>query len=34
MGGGILTEKDRPGFWEANGYHMRGDPWQEQRYSL
>ena len=24
---------DRPGFWESNGYHMRGDPWQEQRYS-
>ncbi|PWT99760.1 MAG: oxidoreductase [Terriglobia bacterium] len=28
-----LTEKDRPGFWEANGYHMRGDPWTEERYS-
>lgn len=24
---------DRPGFWEANGYHLRGDPWAEQRYS-
>jgi DMSO/TMAO reductase YedYZ molybdopterin-dependent catalytic subunit len=24
---------DRPGFWERFGYHMRGDPWQEQRYS-
>ena len=24
--------QDKPGFWEANGYHMRGDPWQEQRY--
>ncbi|MBV9579743.1 MAG: sulfite oxidase-like oxidoreductase [Chloroflexi bacterium] len=23
---------DRPGFWEQYGYHMRGDPWQEQRY--
>lgn len=23
---------DYPGFWEANGYHNRGDPWQEQRY--
>jgi len=23
---------DRPGFWESNGYHMRGDPWTEQRY--
>lgn len=24
---------DRPGFWERNGYHNRGDPWAEQRYS-
>ena len=23
---------DRPGFWEQNGYHMRGDPWKQQRY--
>lgn len=22
-----LLEKDRPGFWEEGGYHMRGDPW-------
>lgn len=22
-----------PGFWEQNGYHMRGDPWQEERYA-
>jgi DMSO/TMAO reductase YedYZ molybdopterin-dependent catalytic subunit len=27
-----LVEKDRAGFWEANGYHMRGDPWAEERY--
>ena len=27
-----LVEKDRPGFWEANGYHMCGDPWTEERY--
>jgi DMSO/TMAO reductase YedYZ molybdopterin-dependent catalytic subunit len=27
-----LLEDDRPGFWEANGYHMRGDPWAEERY--
>lgn len=27
-----LTSEDRPGFWEQNGYHMRGDPWKEQRY--
>jgi DMSO/TMAO reductase YedYZ molybdopterin-dependent catalytic subunit len=24
---------DQAGFWEKNGYHMRGDPWREQRYS-
>ncbi len=23
---------DQPGFWERNGYHMRGDPWAEERY--
>ncbi len=23
---------DRPGFWEQNGYHMYGDPFQEQRF--
>ncbi len=23
---------DAPGFWEGYGYHMRGDPWHEQRY--
>jgi DMSO/TMAO reductase YedYZ molybdopterin-dependent catalytic subunit len=28
-----LIASDRPGFWESNGYHMRGDPWSEQRYS-
>jgi DMSO/TMAO reductase YedYZ molybdopterin-dependent catalytic subunit len=27
-----LMEHDRPGFWEANGYHMRGDPWRQERY--
>ena len=27
-----LTAQDRPGFWESNGYHDRGDPWLEQRY--
>jgi DMSO/TMAO reductase YedYZ molybdopterin-dependent catalytic subunit len=27
-----LIAADRPGFWEANGYHMRGDPWTEERY--
>lgn len=27
-----LLDHDQPGFWEANGYHMRGDPWGEERY--
>lgn len=27
-----LTERDRAGFWERNGYHMRGDPWREERF--
>jgi DMSO/TMAO reductase YedYZ molybdopterin-dependent catalytic subunit len=27
----LLTE-DWPGFWEQNGYHMRGDPWGEERF--
>ena len=27
-----LTPTDEPGFWEAAGYHNRGDPWAEQRY--
>jgi DMSO/TMAO reductase YedYZ molybdopterin-dependent catalytic subunit len=28
----VLTIEDEPGFWEAAGYHNRGDPWREQRY--
>jgi DMSO/TMAO reductase YedYZ molybdopterin-dependent catalytic subunit len=24
---------NHPGFWEVNGYHDRGDPWSEERYS-
>ena len=28
----FVTE-DTPGFWEVRGYHNRGDPWAEQRYS-
>jgi DMSO/TMAO reductase YedYZ molybdopterin-dependent catalytic subunit len=27
-----LRGQDEPGFWETNGYHLRGDPWREQRY--
>ena len=29
-----LLDQDRAGFWEKNGYHMRGDPWAEERYSV
>ncbi|WP_138731527.1 molybdopterin-dependent oxidoreductase [Modestobacter excelsi] len=28
-----LTRANEPGFWETFGYHDRGDPWLEQRYS-
>ena len=28
----FVTE-DKPGYWEVRGYHNRGDPWLEQRYS-
>ena len=31
--GAELMKEDRAGFWEANGYHMRGDPWTEERHS-
>lgn len=27
-----LIQGDQPGFWEQYGYHMRGDPWREERY--
>src|SRR5262249_423012 len=27
-----FMDADRPGFWEAHGYHIYGDPWKEQRY--
>lgn len=28
-----VTDEDRAGFWEVNGYHMHGDPWTEERFS-
>jgi DMSO/TMAO reductase YedYZ molybdopterin-dependent catalytic subunit len=28
-----FMDHDQPGFWEANGYNMHGDPWKEERYS-
>ncbi|HEX6643709.1 MAG TPA: sulfite oxidase-like oxidoreductase [Gemmatimonadales bacterium] len=27
-----LLREDRAGFWEEGGYHMRGDPWDEERF--
>lgn len=28
-----FTEHNHPGFWERNGYHMKGDPWKEERFT-
>jgi DMSO/TMAO reductase YedYZ molybdopterin-dependent catalytic subunit len=28
-----FLDRDEPGFWEQLGYHIYGDPWQEQRYA-
>jgi DMSO/TMAO reductase YedYZ molybdopterin-dependent catalytic subunit len=30
----VLGPVDQQGFWEMHGYHMRGDPWAEQRFSV
>ncbi len=30
--GFTVMDRDAPGFWESNGYHMYGDPFKEQRY--
>jgi len=30
--GFTVVDRDEPGFWERNGYHMYGDPFKEQRY--
>jgi DMSO/TMAO reductase YedYZ molybdopterin-dependent catalytic subunit len=27
-----VLDHEEPGFWEVNGYHIRGDPWKEERY--
>jgi len=29
-----FLDHDEAGFWERNGYHHRGDPWKEERYSV
>lgn len=28
-----FLEREELGFWERNGYHRRGEPWAEERYS-
>ncbi|HZI73060.1 MAG TPA: sulfite oxidase-like oxidoreductase [Gemmatimonadales bacterium] len=28
-----FLDHNAPGFWEMNGYHLRGDPWSEERYA-
>lgn len=28
-----FAEREDLGFWERNGYHSRGEPWAEERYS-
>jgi DMSO/TMAO reductase YedYZ molybdopterin-dependent catalytic subunit len=28
-----FTQKEESGFWELRGYHQRGDPWAEERFS-
>jgi DMSO/TMAO reductase YedYZ molybdopterin-dependent catalytic subunit len=33
VNGVVLSDSDRPGFWESYGYHNYGDPWLEQRYA-
>jgi DMSO/TMAO reductase YedYZ molybdopterin-dependent catalytic subunit len=29
----LFMAEEQPGFWEQYGYHIRGDPWKEERYS-
>ena len=28
-----FTARDEAGFWELRGYHLRGDPWKQQRFT-
>lgn len=28
-----FMDSNAPGFWEMNGYHLRADPWLEERYA-
>jgi DMSO/TMAO reductase YedYZ molybdopterin-dependent catalytic subunit len=29
----VFMDRDKPGYWEAHRYHMRGDPFREERFS-
>ena len=29
----VFQDADEPGYWEQRGYHHRGDPWKQERYS-
>ncbi|MEC4895697.1 MAG: sulfite oxidase-like oxidoreductase [Oscillatoria sp. PMC 1051.18] len=29
-----FLDREELGFWERNGYHRRGEPWAEERYSF
>jgi len=29
-----ILDADRLGYWEQSGYHHRGDPWRQERYSV
>jgi len=31
--GFVFMMGEDPGFWEQYGYHIHGDPWQEERYA-
>lgn len=28
-----LVDREVPGYWEERGYHVRGDPWREERFA-
>ena len=33
VAGLTVLDHDEPGFWETQGYHDRGDPWREERFT-
>jgi DMSO/TMAO reductase YedYZ molybdopterin-dependent catalytic subunit len=32
VSGLIFMDEDKAGYWEKLGYHMRGDPFAEERF--